>query len=269
MPPDANTQSPADREYLDSLTARQLMDFRDYTTLTASNIKLNAGKFLDDKWVDISLFREYMQRTAQSSTVDASGMRSRAPDSTRIKTEALPPVFSLVKAEPQKITLSQSGDFKMHALTEDGHEVFELLSDSDADEELNSDQEVIEALRRSSRSSSIVASSFPDSTVHDDLDGYNDDLDGDTVGCGLSHDDHLPAKDKFSPAPVDPFPLVESDTIWHDDGKSFVRETGVFRPNRSLTVEWMEYCDGPASIYPIHRTRTGLVVDMSDEKYNF
>jgi hypothetical protein len=31
----------------------------------------------------------------------------------------------------------------------------------------------------------------------------------------------------------------------------------------------MEYRDGPAAIYPIHRVRTGIVVDLSDEKYHF
>ncbi|KAF8145007.1 hypothetical protein K438DRAFT_1782321 [Mycena galopus ATCC 62051] len=150
----------------------------------------------------------------------------------------------------------------MRALTEDGHEVFELLSDSDAEEDLNSDLEVIEALRRTSRSSSVIAPSIPDSTVDDDLDG--------DIGGGPSHDDQdfteFPEGDR--PA-EDDFPLVESHTIWQDGGKSFVRDTGVFRPTRSVTVERMEYRDGPASIYPIHRSRTGLVVDMSHEKYNF
>ncbi|KAF8217297.1 hypothetical protein K438DRAFT_1954146 [Mycena galopus ATCC 62051] len=236
MPPDADTRSSADQQYLDSLTARQLMDFRDYIRyrghfgplLTARNqlfsptyISLNAGKFLDDKWVNVGLFREYVQRISKSSMCDVSSTRPSVPNSAPIKIESLPPVLpSSVKAEPETLSLHWSGDVKMRALTEDGHEVFELLSDSDAEEDLNSDLEVIEALRRTSRSSSVIAPSIPDSTVDDNLDG--------DIGGGPSHDDQdftefpegdRSAEDDFPP--VNNFPLVESHTIWQDGGKSF------------------------------------------------
>ncbi|KAF8198687.1 hypothetical protein K438DRAFT_1966650 [Mycena galopus ATCC 62051] len=180
-PPNADTRSSADQQYLDSLTARQLMDFRDYF-FTPTYISLNAGKFLDDKWV-----------------------------------------------KPHR-----SGDVKMHALTEDGHEILELLSDLDAKEDLNLNLEVIEALRRTSRSSSVIAPSIPDSTVDDDLDG---DIGGGHPMTGFADfpEGDRPAENNFSPA--DNFPLVESDTIWKDGSKSFVRDTGVSRPTRSVTVD--------------------------------
>ncbi|KAJ6605644.1 hypothetical protein B0H10DRAFT_2311707 [Mycena sp. CBHHK59/15] len=60
--------------------------------------------------------------------------------------------------------------------------------------------------------------------------------------------------------------LVESDTVWQDNGTSRVR-IGQFRPTRKTSVERMEYRAGPAAVYPIHRVRTGIVVDLSDEKY--
>jgi hypothetical protein len=51
-----------------------------------------------------------------------------------------------------------------------------------------------------------------------------------------------------------------------DDGKSFLH-TGKFRPTQKMTVNRMEYRDGPAAVYPIHRIRTGIVVELNDEKY--
>ncbi|KAJ6587855.1 hypothetical protein B0H10DRAFT_1961273 [Mycena sp. CBHHK59/15] len=44
---------------------------------------------------------------------------------------------------------------------------------------------------------------------------------------------------------------------------------GKFRLTQKISVERMEYRQGPAAIYPIHRIRTGIVVDLSDEKYHF
>jgi hypothetical protein len=55
--------------------------------------------------------------------------------------------------------------------------------------------------------------------------------------------------------------------VWQDDGTSFVR-TGTFRPTVKVTVERMEYRDGPASIYPIPRIPTGFVIDLSKEEYH-
>jgi hypothetical protein len=56
--------------------------------------------------------------------------------------------------------------------------------------------------------------------------------------------------------------------VWQDGGKSRVR-IGPFHPTRKVTVQRMEYRNGPATIYPIHRVRTGIVVDLSDQKYWF
>ncbi|KAJ7217545.1 hypothetical protein C8J57DRAFT_1254971 [Mycena rebaudengoi] len=60
---------------------------------------------------------------------------------------------------------------------------------------------------------------------------------------------------------------LESDTMWQDDGTSRVRIRKL-RPTQKVSVERMEYCEGPACIYPIHCIRTGIVVDLSDEKYH-
>ncbi|KAJ7277996.1 hypothetical protein C8J57DRAFT_1503838 [Mycena rebaudengoi] len=66
---------PADREYLDSLSARQLMDFRDYL-FSATYIARSASKFLDHEWVDIALLREYLGQLQKSASSDASTTRS-------------------------------------------------------------------------------------------------------------------------------------------------------------------------------------------------
>ncbi|KAJ7886098.1 hypothetical protein B0H14DRAFT_2563427 [Mycena olivaceomarginata] len=50
MAPDAKLRSPADQEYLDSLSGRQLMDFRNYL-FSPTYIKDNTGQFLDHDWV--------------------------------------------------------------------------------------------------------------------------------------------------------------------------------------------------------------------------
>ncbi|KAJ7282406.1 hypothetical protein C8J57DRAFT_1499403 [Mycena rebaudengoi] len=42
-----------DREYLDSPSARQLMDLRDYLFFATYTAR-NASKFLDHEWVDIA-----------------------------------------------------------------------------------------------------------------------------------------------------------------------------------------------------------------------
>ncbi|KAF8136057.1 hypothetical protein K438DRAFT_2121651 [Mycena galopus ATCC 62051] len=140
----------------------------------------------------------------------------------------------------------------MRALNEGGREVFELISDSEPEAEgPDSDVEVVEALRHTSRSSSTIPSSDAD-----DFYGANSESE---------------APGPVSPSDVeaenyDDSDLTESDTVWMDDGKSFLR-TGKIRPTQKVTVHRMEYRDGLAAVYPIHRIRTGIVVDLNDEKY--
>ncbi|KAJ7663386.1 hypothetical protein DFH06DRAFT_1296159 [Mycena polygramma] len=78
--------APADQEYLDGLSARQLMDFRNYL-FTPTYIAHNAAKFLDHEWVDIAELRKYLQHAAAipppsppfslRAPVDASKPRAR------------------------------------------------------------------------------------------------------------------------------------------------------------------------------------------------
>ncbi|KAJ6489404.1 hypothetical protein DFH09DRAFT_1105431 [Mycena vulgaris] len=107
--------TPADREYLDNLSARLLMEFRNYV-FSPTYIALNAAKFLDHKWVDMRVLREFLQQPAQNPPPT----RQFVSDLVRVKIEATPflaPVPGppiLVKAEPQ---VADEGD----------REVFELF----------------------------------------------------------------------------------------------------------------------------------------------
>ncbi|KAJ7929846.1 hypothetical protein B0H13DRAFT_1859329 [Mycena leptocephala] len=83
---DGSQHTAADRQFLDSVSARQLMEFRDYS---AVYIKSHPDKFLDHGWVDISLLREYLASTAPNASSDASSTRSFPPsDPVRVKIEA-------------------------------------------------------------------------------------------------------------------------------------------------------------------------------------
>ncbi|KAJ7835870.1 hypothetical protein B0H13DRAFT_1913361 [Mycena leptocephala] len=256
MATDAGTGSkhtPADREYLDSLSARQLMDFRDYL-FSPTFIARNASKFLDHGWVDVAPLREYLGQPQTSESPDASFTIS---DPVRVKIEAsvasVAPVTPLVKAEALAIRFSQaSANIKMRTLHESGREVLELLSDSEPDiDELDSDLEVIHELQRVSRSSSAI----PPADARD----IDSEVHASGAASGLPSDDESEIEDDHG--------LLESDTVWLDDGISRVR-IGRFRPTQKVSVERMEYRKGPACIYPVHRVRTGIVVDLSDEKYH-
>ncbi|KAJ6600629.1 hypothetical protein B0H10DRAFT_2196369 [Mycena sp. CBHHK59/15] len=236
----ASKHTPADREYIGSLSPHILMEFRDYL-FNPTYITINAAKFLDYEWIDITLLREYV------SVLGASTTRSLPIlDQVHVKIEAVPPSVSTVsvKAEPD---VQHVASVKTRTLHVGEREVIELLSDSEPQtEDLDSDLEVIEALQPS-RSSSVPPLSDADhSSKHDsdfeELDGGSDDENSDD--------------------------LMLSDTVWLDDGTSQMI-SGRFRPSQKVTVERMEYRNGAAAVYPIHRVRTGIVVDLSDPKYHF
>ncbi|KAF7372521.1 hypothetical protein MVEN_00114000 [Mycena venus] len=205
--------TPADREYLDSLSARLLMEFRNY--------------FLDHEWVDMGVL--------------PTPFLALVPG---------PPI--LVKAEPRLASVPRaSADVKMRALNEGGREVFELLSDSEPEgEDQDSDLEVLEALQRTSRSSSAIPMPDPEEFLGDN-------------SASPEPDARSESSDK-----EDDSELIQSDIVWLDDGTSLAR-IGHFRPTRKLAVERMEYRQGPAAIYPILRAPTGIVIDLSDQMYWF
>ncbi|KAJ7676748.1 hypothetical protein DFH06DRAFT_1428491 [Mycena polygramma] len=259
MPSDAEPQSkhaPADQEYLDSLSARQLMDFRNYL-FTPTYIAHNAAKFLDHEWVDIGELRKYLQQTAAT------------PPPIGVKIEAMPPLVTsdragVVKMEPlgSSVPVQAAGEIKLRALKE----VFELLSDSDSEPDAaDSDVEVIATLQPTSRPSSAAPLTDPDPFTDDDEAATSRSSkipDGDY----LSGDDFDANQPSEGSEDDDTSNLDESDTVWQDDCTSFVR-IGKFRVNQRLSVERVEYRVGPAVIYLIHRTPTAIVVDLVNATY--
>ncbi|KAJ6574171.1 hypothetical protein B0H19DRAFT_1253912 [Mycena capillaripes] len=240
-----STHTPAEREYIGSLSPLTLMEFRNHI-FNPTYITNNAAKFLDYEWVNIRLLREYVQQTGANSRPGTSTTRPSAiPDPVRVKIEAIPPLVML-GPEPEA---GASATIKMRTLEEDGREIFELLSDSEEPEidDQDSDLEVIEALKY--RSSSAIP--LPDAHIsNNNSDSGEPDATSEGSNDGVDSD------------------LIQSDTVWLDDGTSRMR-IGKFRPTQKLSVERMEYRDGPAAIYPIHRIRTGLVVDLSDDRSQF
>jgi hypothetical protein len=105
--------------------------------------------------VDIGELRKYLQHTAKNP-----GPSAPVPVKIEVTPLSMAPVrATVIKAEPQAISVpvQASVDIKMRALNEDGREVFELLSDSEPDaDNPDSDLEVINALQRTSRSSSAA-----------------------------------------------------------------------------------------------------------------
>ncbi|KAJ7723929.1 hypothetical protein B0H16DRAFT_331185 [Mycena metata] len=273
MAPDANalsTRSHADQEYLDSVPARQLMEFRNFM-FTPAYITLNSKKFLDDvdqSWVDVPTLKDYLNQISAPSTSFLPP--PEVTDHVRIKIEPPSAPTPLVKMEPQVPDLPIT--VKVRTLNEAGKEVFEILSDSEPDVDgRDSDIEVVDALRPSSRASSVISSSYvdPGGSDSEGLDAAGQDL----GSSAMSDADDSASDSEGTPIglvtpPEDATDLVESDTVWQDDGTSLVR-VGTFRPTRRMTVERMEYRTGPALLYPIHRIPTGIVVDLSDEKYWF
>ncbi|KAJ7266196.1 hypothetical protein C8J57DRAFT_1229592 [Mycena rebaudengoi] len=109
---------------------------------------LNASKFLNHEWVNISLLHEYIGQPQNSALPDASTTRlSTISGPVRVKIEV--PLSSVVEAEPRTIRSPQaSADIKIRTLHESGREVFELLSDSEPDaDDSDSDLEWLEVER--------------------------------------------------------------------------------------------------------------------------
>ncbi|KAJ6609732.1 hypothetical protein B0H10DRAFT_2193725 [Mycena sp. CBHHK59/15] len=131
----ASKHTPADRDFLDGLSGRQLTEFRNYM-YTPAYITSNAGRFLDQEWIDVPTLNQFLGRNAPDR-----------PTPTRS-----------VKAEPQSVVIPRktATSVKIRTSYEGSREVLELSSDSEAHVADDSDIEVSEELTRAvSRSSSV------------------------------------------------------------------------------------------------------------------
>ncbi|KAJ7867305.1 hypothetical protein B0H13DRAFT_2281228 [Mycena leptocephala] len=231
--------SAADRCLLDTISVRELTAFRNHVH-TPHFIVSHAPRFLDHRWIDVTLLREFLKIEANPPLVP-------------------PPTALSVKLEVGLIAIPPShAPIKTRTLNAGGHEIIELLSDSESDG-AESDLEVTDVLMHgSSRSSSPVSQQFLGEIGSDDETAISS---GPFQPC--SDDGH---SDDDESLPAEKFPLVESDTHWEDGATSMMR-IGSFRITRKVKVERIEYVTGAPSILPIFRTPTAIVIDLSDPDY--
>ncbi|KAJ7853148.1 hypothetical protein B0H14DRAFT_2580541 [Mycena olivaceomarginata] len=96
--------TPADQEFLYSLSARLLMEFRSYV-FSPTYIAVNAANFLDLEWVDMGALHEFLEQQAQKSIPEVSTTRQTISDSVRVKIEATPfmaPVPDCLPRQPSR-----------------------------------------------------------------------------------------------------------------------------------------------------------------------
>ncbi|KAJ6461772.1 hypothetical protein C8R45DRAFT_1220718 [Mycena sanguinolenta] len=222
------------------VSARQLMDFRNYM-FSPAYIKANASRFLEPGWIDSSALRGFLG--SQISEVN-SAHRSNAGTTALAHSIKIEPTSTLVVPLASTVFVKQEPVLRPVI-----HEVIEISSDSDSGDD--SDVEVTAALTRGASRSSSVA--FPDGIDFGDtaeLTGRASQA-ASLEKMDLSDDDS---------------DLIESDTRWEDGFTSLAR-IGKFRVTKKVTVKRIEYLPDLASVYPIFRTPTAVVIDLSDPKH--
>ncbi|KAJ7464247.1 hypothetical protein B0H11DRAFT_1870607 [Mycena galericulata] len=265
----------ADQDFLDRLPGRQLIEFRNYI-YTPAYILSNAGRFLNNEWIDIPALRDFLARNVPDAGHDASSARLSSPSASipiKIETSERPASWKpdiSVKAEPRPMMIpppNTSASIKIRTLYEGGREVLELQSDSEVED---SDIEEVsgELTRAVSRSSSI-----PTPCDQIDVDGYDGDLHATSLGpadeIGTDSDDELSSSGSVTSGVGDSGDeLLESDTVWPDTIKSYVRIGNYEITQKLKNVKRIEYINELPSIYPQFRERTVIVVDLSASKFN-
>ncbi|KII84400.1 hypothetical protein PLICRDRAFT_32429 [Plicaturopsis crispa FD-325 SS-3] len=232
-----------DAEFLDSVPAGVLREFRNHTVPTHF-VEGNAALFLGTDWVNTALLRAFMRdrgKSRHSALTVSSSPASTPPASSsplpspgfsalRVKREDVPrPALSFssgsrVKAEPcddsdgiLDLTGSSPPTFRSRVLREGGTEIIELLS---SDEEC-SDEE---------------------------LDGLD----------GQVHDYRHAAVDVSS---------ASLPTNWHDPVIQSTVVVGYAKVTRQVHVDRVEYLNELPSYWPVPRVPTAFILDLSDPKF--
>ncbi|KAJ7482862.1 hypothetical protein B0H11DRAFT_2232241 [Mycena galericulata] len=236
---------------------------------------LNAGRFLDNKWIDIPALRDFLTRNVSDAGHDASSARLSPPSaSIPIKIETSErlalwePAIS-VKPEPQStLPPPNPNSIKVRTLYEGGREVLELQSNSEVED--SDIEEVSGELNRAvSRSSSI-----PTPCDQIDADGYDGDLHTTSLGpadeISTDSDDELSSSGSVTSGEVGDSgdELLESDTVWPDAIKLYVRIGNYEITQKLKNIKRIEYINELPSIYPQFREQTVIVVNLSASKFN-
>ncbi|KAJ7256387.1 hypothetical protein C8J57DRAFT_1517555 [Mycena rebaudengoi] len=259
-----STHSDEDQDFIENLSGRVLMGFRNFVYSEAF-VRSHAGLFLDNQWIDVNILRRYVHDGPTATDRDG-------PTTAPVKIENLEPTVSAlphVKIEPGLVPQDSLGTaIRTRIHRYEGHDVLEILSDSDEAEytpqhapsepdDTSSDLEVSDLIRPSSRSSSIFAPM--------DIAGT---LFADPIVAVLKTSDPDDNEDPDDADHFDDSPLQESDTIWADDYiKSFV-QVGTFRITPKVTVRRQEYITEIPSAWPVFRETTAIHLDLSNPKFN-
>ncbi|KAJ7694736.1 hypothetical protein B0H14DRAFT_2650872 [Mycena olivaceomarginata] len=181
-----------------TMSDRDLTAFRNY-------IRSHAGIFLDQDWIDTAELRQFLHQ-----------QRASAPTYVKLETSDSGPCVPGSSLAVKSESVHALNPVRTRLLQEDGHDVLEILSDSESDNDL---LEVSRSLMGASRSSK-----HSDSESESDPDFVSDS------------DDEL-----FSGQSRAAAQLQQSDTIWQDPGITSPVLIGKFRLNIKTTVERIEY----------------------------
>ncbi|KAJ7845548.1 hypothetical protein B0H14DRAFT_3139049 [Mycena olivaceomarginata] len=234
--------SPADKSFLDSLSVAELNAFRSYV-YSPAYILSNAPQFLDLTWVDTRSLRSFLAQNMKAIT--------SVPPSLPVSIKVEAPVISVKVEPPNDGSPSIPAPIKIRTLTEGGHEVLELYSDSESEEGVYSNPKPAVASRPIS-----VASRLPFDLSNPIVPAAPNVNDCD----GSKSEDELVSDSEDEPV------AIVSDTYWPDNITSFVR-IGNFRITQKVKVERIEYLSALPSIFPVFRMPTAIVIDLSDPKF--
>ncbi|KAF7326552.1 hypothetical protein MVEN_02608400 [Mycena venus] len=233
----------ADVELIDSLSGRDVIEFRNHIYSPAF-IRANAAFFHDREWIDTSELRQFLRERGVmlESPVESAAQSAQVVVTASVKNEPREIRVPHPAVKPESIdhdVVPPADPVRMRLLQEDGHDVFELLSSESEldDDRLDSDAEVSRALMRASRSSK---SSESDSDSEDDNQHATEQF-------------HIKGE------------LQESDTIWQDPGITSLVIIGKFRITAKLTVERIEYVMPHGvipSVWPNPRVPTAFILNL-------
>ncbi|KAF7367934.1 hypothetical protein MSAN_00858400 [Mycena sanguinolenta] len=262
----SSQHTPADRELIESVSARQLVQFRDYV-FSSAYIKSNAERFLFFDWIDPVALRNFLGShlsvVGDEDAADLWGDVS-ARELMDFRNYMFSPAYIKTNAprflEPDWIdpcALRKFVDSRPSVADMPPVHGKNLATTALATQAIkrDSDVEVTAQLTRGASRSSSVA--LPDGIGCENITVEST--------AKLSRSSIVISSDAIDSDDEDAG-LIESDTHW-EDGFTSMAGVGRFRVTKKVTVERIEYLPDLASVYPIFRTPTALVIDLNDPKH--
>ncbi|KAG6913688.1 hypothetical protein DXG01_005156 [Tephrocybe rancida] len=266
MAPEASTwRSPDDQDFLDNVITRDLKCFRN-SIFPKEFIESHPTIFLDSEWVDIPKLKAFL--TGFSS----DGNANQPTPSQNVKAEPSETVTLQMKTEPPELDVAEirlggwaKGDrLRTRQLEEDGHEIIEILSDSDSDAGAGNhgvEDRLGEVIGDDSSGweseAYLTTESLPPLSDAEgfgsEFSGANDDEDS----------DNSDSEKDFDPSVF----VIPSNTVWDDPDFTSTVLVQEARITTSLTVQRLEYLTEIPSLWPIPQEPTAFVLNLHDPKF--